>query len=67
MTLPAVIARSPKGDAAIQGPPALALKRGDARHTADLGSAPLDRRVPPDPSLDPSPGVAPRDDGGLGV
>ncbi|RBP08637.1 hypothetical protein DFR50_12423 [Roseiarcus fermentans] len=29
MTLPAVLARSPKGDAAIQGPPAPTLKRGD--------------------------------------
>ena len=45
MTLPAVLARSPKGDAAIQGPPAPTLKRGDAGHTADLGRAPLDRRV----------------------
>jgi len=33
MTLPAVLARSPKGDAAIQGPPAPTLQRGDARHT----------------------------------
>ncbi|RBP17522.1 hypothetical protein DFR50_10213, partial [Roseiarcus fermentans] len=40
MTLPAVLARSPKGDAAIQGPPAPTLKRGEARHTADLGRAP---------------------------
>ncbi|RBP12296.1 hypothetical protein DFR50_114126 [Roseiarcus fermentans] len=45
MRLPAVLARSPKGDAAIQGPPAPTLKRGDAGHTADLGRAPLDRHV----------------------
>ncbi|RBP05126.1 hypothetical protein DFR50_13615 [Roseiarcus fermentans] len=41
MTLPAVIARSPKGDAAIQGPPAPTLQRGAARQTADLGPPPL--------------------------
>ncbi|RBP01254.1 hypothetical protein DFR50_15716 [Roseiarcus fermentans] len=50
-----------------RGDPGVACADVDARRSGAYGGSwprPLDRRVPPDPSQDPSPGVAPREDGG---